>query len=233
MGTVSAIRSAWNATFHPSIEQIDACERRSDKRHEALLSAEVLSAGAVHAAQIRDISTSGLTLSFTSKPCLFKGAHLLVRAPGFAPISGAVRWVRDNECGMVFNIALAEDMLSDSSILFDAGKRPRPGRAKVSLPAVVRAPGVERKIMIDNISPGGALINCGLSLSVGRGIMLDIDGILPIGGYIRWGEQGRCGVMFSKLLPIGSAEEIANRCSIHPSWMSEVAAAHAALSRAD
>jgi hypothetical protein len=231
MGAVSALRSAWNATFQPVVDAPEDPERRLAERLQAVLTAEVVIAGTAYQAQIRNISTGGLTLAFASKPALFKGAHLLVRAPGFAPISGSVRWLRDKECGMIFNVALAEDVLNDRSVLFDPGKRARPGRARVRLPATLRAPGLERRVTIQNISPGGALISSGLPLPLqpGRGFMLDIDGILPIGGHVRWSQQGRCGVMFSKLLPVASAEEIAQRCALHPSWLREVTCAHTAL----
>lgn len=235
MFAAAATRSKINtflgaALGHSPAPRVEVDERTAVRR-QAALTAEVVSAGGSYVAQIRSISTGGITLGFTRSPALYVGAQLLVRAPGFAPFTGSVRWVGTNECGLAFNVALAEDMLNDETVLFDPGKRARPGRVKIKLPAIARAPGLERKVTVENIGAGGAQISSGLPLPLteGRGLMLEIEGALPIGSYVRWRSQGRYGLMFSKLLPIATAEEIADRCTIHRSWLNEVRAAHSAV----
>lgn len=206
-------------------------EQRAAPRRQAALTAEVVCCGQVHSASITNISVSGLTLRFANTPPSFKGAQLLVRAPGFAPITGSVRWTLGNECGLAFNVALAGDLLENEAALFDKGKRPRPGRARITLCALVRAPSVERKVLIENIGSGGAQVCSAMTmpLAVGSGAMLEIEGLMPIGVYVRWRRELQYGLMFSKLLPITAAEYIAERCAIHPSWLAEVQTAHAAL----
>lgn len=235
MLSAATARSRISAIFagafeEPSVRTLDAEQRRTP-RHDAALSAQVVSGSNVYSAQIRNISAGGATLAFKSMPALFVGAQILVRAAGFSPFSGSIRWIEGNECGLAFNVALAEDMLKNNAVLFDPGKRARPGRARITLHATARAPGIDRRVTVENIGPGGAQISSGLPLSapVGSGLMLEIAGIQPIGAYVRWARKGYLGLMFSKLLPLSAAEEIAVRCSIHPSWIKEVAAAHAAL----
>jgi hypothetical protein len=139
------------------------------------------------------------------------------------------------ECGLAFNIAFAEDLLESEGSLFNLGKRPRPGRVRIKLPAIMRAPDFERKVLIENIESGGAQIAGALAfpLEVGAGLMIEVGGLMPIGGYVRWSRQSRCGIMFSKLLPVATAEKLAERCAIHRSWVSEVQAAHEALRAQD
>jgi hypothetical protein len=210
-------------------EDDEFVDQRGAPRQQAALSAEIVLGGRSYAGQITNISNTGMTLGFDQNPSLFRGAQVLIKTGSLEPISGSVRWIGSGECGIAFNRAIAEDLLDNSTAFFDPGKRARPGRAKVKLPAVIRAPGLQRKVMIENIGCGGTLFTTGLSLNAGRGLMIEIDGILPIGGYVRWARLGRCGVMFSKMLPIAAAEEISERCSIHSSWLNEIRGAHAAL----
>ncbi|MFD1788252.1 PilZ domain-containing protein [Sphingomonas floccifaciens] len=213
----------------PQAERSPASEQRVEPRVQAALSAEVLAGGQSYPARIANISTTGLTLVFKMPVPLFTGAHLLVRTGAHAPFTGSVRWVRERECGMVFNRALADEVLQDASALFDPGKRVRPGRARVHLRATVRGPGLDRKVTIENVGSGGMELVTGLTLPVGTGVMIDIDGLMPIGGYVRWSEAGRCGVMIHKLLPLSAAEEIARRCNVHPSWLKDLREAHSAI----
>lgn len=216
------------AALRPTpVKLTSAAERRGSPRQQAALTAEVIAAGRSYVGQVRNISTTGLTLGFETRPPLFQGGQLLVRTKAFEPITGVVRWVGALECGMAFNSALAEDVLKDADALFDPGKRVRPGRAKIKLPAVVRAPNLQRKVIIENIASGGAQLSTGLPLAVGLGLMIEIDDLLPIGAYVRWSKGGRCGVMFSKLLPLTAAEDISKRCGIHSSWLHEIRQAHA------
>ncbi|MBI0476689.1 PilZ domain-containing protein [Sphingomonas sp. MA1305] len=204
-------------------------DRRVAPRRQAALSAEVVTGGRTYPGQIRNISTTGLELAFEKAPPLVKGAQLLVCAGTLAPFTGSVRWMAGPECGMAFNSALAEEIVEDTSALFDPGKRVRPGRARVQLTATVRGPGLDRKVTIENVCSGGAQLTTGLSLALNTGVMIEIDGILPIGGYVRWSHAGRCGVMFNKLLPITAGEEISRRCGVHASWMNELREAHASI----
>lgn len=227
--TRSVIDSILPMRFRPEDAPSRPAERRTAPRKQAALTAEVFTGGRSCPGHIKNISTTGLTLAFDAPPPLVKGAQLLVRAGTLAPVSGSVRWMAGQECGMAFNTALAEEVVEDTAALFDAGKRVRPGRAKIHLDAGVRGPGIDRQVTIENIGSGGLQLTTGLSLMPGTGVLIDIDGILPIGGYVRWSKAGRCGIMFNKLLPLSAAEEIGRRCGVHPSWLNEVRQAHASL----
>lgn len=227
--TLSVIDAILPARFRPQPPVPEPVERRIAPRKQTALSASVVTGGRTHSGQIRNISTTGLTLVFDSPPPLFKGAQLVVCAGTLAPFTGSIRWIAGHECGMAFNSALAEEVIEDTSALFDPGKRVRPSRARIYLAAIVRGPGFDRKVTIENISTGGVGLATGLSLLVGTGILIDIEGIMPIGGYVRWSQAGRCGMMFNKLLPITAGEEIARRCAVHPSWLNELRDAHAAI----
>ena len=206
MHAALAPRSLFSRLFRPGAPPAEpaqpAPEMRAMDRRQAALSAEIISCGRSHHCQVRNISPGGLTLGFTEMPSLFKGAQLLVLAGGLGPISGSVRWIKANECGMAFNRALAADVLDDTTALFDPGKRPRPGRAKIRLPATARAPDFEQRVMIEDIGSGGALLATDLPLRAGQGLMIEIEDLAPIGAHGRWSKAGRCGLMFSKLLPI-------------------------------
>ena len=51
----------------------------------------------------------------------------------------------------------------------------------------------------------------------------------PSGGHVRWSEGDRCGVMFTKLLAVPAAEEIALRAGLPPAWLDDVRGAHREL----
>ena len=204
-------------------------DKRSRPRQQAAMCCEVLAAGRAHAAMISNISSEGLTLKFETEHCLAKGMQVSVRSNGLGPITGVVRWAERLQCGVLFSAALAGEALKDVAKLFDAGKRLRPGRARVRLDALISCGEIERRVTIENIGSGGVLVATGLSLGTGRHVSDSIVDCEPIDGRVRWSHLGRCGVMFTNLLPVAAAEVIAGRCSLHPSWLDEIRTSHAIL----
>ena len=57
--------------------------------------------------------------------------------------------------------------------------------------------GVTREIKLRNISAMGALVECDQSLAPGNQLTIDIVGVGPVIGTVRWAQQGRFGVQFN------------------------------------
>ena len=104
--------------------------------------------------------------------------------------------------------------------------RARAGRARIRIPAVARFNGLSRNVEVLNISVGGLMLQSGLPFLSGQGLMIELPELLPLGGHVRWSVSGLTGVMFSKLLPVNAALEIAKRAHLGSGWLDEVEEAH-------
>ena len=72
-------------------------------------------------------------------------------------------------------------------------------RVAVALPAFLQANGERHSVQLLDLSPGGAKLDCALSLPIGTAVALDC-GTLGRAAVVRWGGGGVLGLSFDSEL---------------------------------
>ncbi|WP_440978813.1 PilZ domain-containing protein [Sphingomonas pseudosanguinis] len=190
-------------------QQEDASvERRSGKRHSAVLLLGKLCGDVPGVCLVHNISATGLMARFVEVPSV--GDSLTIEVRGLPPVRGTVRWVRGAKAGLEFDspqpyeqIFLHED---------DEGTIPRAPRFPVSLTADVKLG--DRKLTAEllDISAGGAKLRADGEVLVGGAGQIIVR---PMGtaifGTICWVRDGRFGFRFVSPLPIDTLAGIVTR----------------------
>lgn len=151
---------------------------------------------------VRDISSGGIRIQMATLPSV--GAEVEIEMRGMAPRSATVRWVDGRDAGLAFNRPCDLDEIFEAR-LNRSGRRARPPRFDLRLPAELVV-GVRRiAAEIVNISVGGARLVTDATIAPGSHgvIRLDLDLAFDrIAGEVCWTENGACGFHFAR--PISS-----------------------------
>ena len=91
----------------------------------------------------------------------------------------------------------------------DAARRVYP-RVPVALPAFLQANGQRHPVQIVDLSPGGAKLDCAISLPTGTAVILDC-GTLGRAAVVRWHSAGVIGVCFDSELVAREASDLIER----------------------
>src|SRR5438132_4842347 len=83
-------------------------------------------------------------------------------------------------------------------------------RVPVALPAFLQANGERHSVQILDLSPGGAKLDCPISLAVGTAVILDC-GTLSRSAVIRWQSAGVVGLSFDSELDEREASALIQR----------------------
>ena len=79
------------------------------------------------------------------------------------------------------------------------------------------------EVRLRNISSMGALVECPLPVSPGPNIAIDIVGVGPVRGLVRWAQSGKFGVQFEHQFDLARlAPKKEKRTSVHmlrPSYL--------------
>jgi len=59
------------------------------------------------------------------------------------------------------------------------------------------------EVKLRNISSMGALVDCPLAVAPGVELAIDIVGVGPVRGLVRWAQPGKFGVQFSDQFDLG------------------------------
>jgi len=96
----------------------------------------------------------------------------------------------------------------------------REPRHRLMRRAIAEIDGQVTEIRLRNISATGALVECPLSVAPGTTITIDIVGVGPVVGTVRWAQADKFGVQFKDsfdLKNLGGKKEVASDASkIHP-----------------
>lgn len=60
--------------------------------------------------------------------------------------------------------------------------------------AIVRATGWTGRAVVVDISPGGMCIRCTMKAETGMQVVIELPGVTPLRGYVRWAGTDRFGV---------------------------------------
>ena len=64
--------------------------------------------------------------------------------------------------------------------------------------AITAIDGITQEIRLRNISVMGALVECDVAVAPGTQLTLDIVGVGPVTGIVRWAQSSRFGMQFSE-----------------------------------
>jgi diguanylate cyclase (GGDEF)-like protein len=91
----------------------------------------------------------------------------------------------------------------------------REPRQRLMRRAIAAINGVTTEIRLRNISAMGALVECDQPVAPGMSITIDIVGVGPVVGAVRWAQAGKFGVQFTEQFDLG-------RLAAKPQKMNEV-----------
>ena len=113
----------------------------------------------------------------------------LVRELGVSQVQGYI-------FGKPSTSEVAFDMASHVTVEADGFQCVREPRQRLMRRAIALIEGQTTEIRLRNISAMGALVECDRSLSPGTAITIDIVGVGPVVGTVRWAQAGKFGVLF-------------------------------------
>ena len=64
--------------------------------------------------------------------------------------------------------------------------------------AIAMVDGVEEELRLRNISITGALVECRRNVAPGTLLRIDIVGVGPVSGTVKWAGEGRFGIQFDR-----------------------------------
>jgi hypothetical protein len=151
---------------------------------------------------------------------------LVVRVAGHDPIAAELRWIDRSHFGVEFLTAVDSDTLANIADYADRPLQRRPGRAKTNLDVRVLIDGTAAEARMLDLSSGGARISANLAPTPGTAVMLLVDDLMPLWGYVRWAHRREFGLIFTKLLAQDNARILSDRCGLSPAWLADVVAQH-------
>ena len=83
-----------------------------------------------------------------------------------------------------------------SAVEADGHQYVRQPRQRLMRRAITAIHGQVREVRLRNISSTGALVECPIPVTPGAQIALDIVGVGPVGGIVRWASKDRFGLQF-------------------------------------
>ena len=207
-------------------------DRRGSPRRAMCLRATLDTGAMVRDCAVVDIAANGARIQLddalgSDRPCL--GQQMLLSPPGQSPIVALLRWSEDRDLGLQFLSPISPDTLTAIERTQQRVVRPRPGRARLTMPAELQVGEARHATRVINLSCGGALIETTTALTPGTMVMIHCDVIRPIAGHVRWSRKNRIGIMFNRLLPVASAEAIAQAFDVSTIWVDEVSTYHSGI----
>jgi len=171
-------------------------ERRSEKRHVALLRVALL-----HVAEERDlcvvknISTRGLSArTYRTLEC---DADVEVEFRSGERLKGSVVWREDREFGIRFPKPIDFEKVIATSWQVERGHRRNLPRIELGSDARLKKGAQHHAVALQDISQGGARVRIDRPLDFGR-VVLALPDMAPIAGVVRWTADGIAGISFDE-----------------------------------
>ena len=115
----------------------------------------------------------------------------LVRELGVSQVQGYI-------FGKPSTAEVAFEMASSVTVEADGYKCVREPRQRLMRRAIAAIDGQTTEIRLRNISAMGALVECDRSVSPGTTLTIDVVGVGPVVGTVRWAQSGKFGVLFNE-----------------------------------
>ena len=119
----------------------------------------------------------------------------LIRSLGVNQVQGYI-------FGRPADAASARDMISKQTVEADGFACVREPRQSLMRRAITAIDGDRVEIRLRNISAMGALVECDLPVSPGTQLTLDIVGVGPVVGTVRWAQASRFGMQFEEVFDL-------------------------------
>jgi len=92
----------------------------------------------------------------------------------------------------------ARELANSVTVEADGFARIREPRHRLMRRAIAAIEGQEVELKLRNISAMGALVECNIAVSPGTELTIDIVGVGPLRGLVRWAQAGKFGVQFER-----------------------------------
>ncbi|GAA4042943.1 EAL domain-containing protein [Sphingomonas rosea] len=118
-------------------------------------------------------------------------------------------------------------LASSRSVEADGHQYVREPRQRLMRRALIALEGKVTEVRLRNISAMGALVECVSPVTPGKSIAIDIVGVGPVSGTIRWAQRNRFGVRFDEQFDLGrlaAKQEKRNPVTMLTPWYVERAA---------
>ncbi|MBA2467508.1 MAG: EAL domain-containing protein [Sphingomonas sp.] len=115
----------------------------------------------------------------------------------------------------------ARELANSVTVEADGYQCIREPRHRMMRRAIAEIDGTIREIRLRNISATGALVECPQSVSPGTTITIDIVGVGPVVGTVRWAQSGKFGVQFQDSFSLGRLagnKEVRNAVTMLRPW---------------
>ena len=96
----------------------------------------------------------------------------------------------------------ARAIANSSKVEADGFQSMRDPRHRLMRRAIAAFDGQRREIRLRNISAMGALVECDEIVTPGQSLTIDIVGVGPVIGIVRWSQSGRFGVQFGEMFDL-------------------------------
>lgn len=176
--------------------QAGKSERRSEKRHMALLRVALLHvAGERDLCVVKNISSHGLSARVYRD--LESGAEVEVEFRSGERLKGSVVWNEDREVGIRFPRTIDVEKVLASRWLVESGRRRNLPRIELSCEARLKKGTKHHPVELQDISQGGARVRIDRPIELGR-ILLTLPRMPAIAGVVRWTADGIAGISFDE-----------------------------------
>jgi hypothetical protein len=174
-------------------------ERRSAKRHVALLRVALLHAsGSKDLCVVRNVSATGLSARAYRKFSIGEQVQIEFRSGEL--LSGAVVWERDWEIGIAFPQAIDVTAVLASRWITEMGRRRNLPRIEINCPGRLKTGLGSREVMLQDISQGGARVEVKGAAVDGSHVVLTLPDLPPLAGVARWAGGTEVGISFNECI---------------------------------
>ena len=169
-------------------------ERRADPRFALgmLRTAKLLCESGEYVCVVRDISATGAKVRLFHEPP--PDTHVFLELGNGERLAMERMWQGSGHAGFRFSSEIDVGEFIEESSPFPR----RPVRLRIERPAVVRVKGAERQVMLVNLSQHGARIETGTPLALSERLRLDVPGLPPRVGNVRWRKGFAHGLVFQQ-----------------------------------
>lgn len=147
---------------------------------------------------LRKITPLGAVLQIESKRRL--GERLDLTLMTGERLAGTVIWVTDSELGLRFDEPADIFGLIARNLVRQPGDARRMPRIELRCQAWLDAGSRRDRVIVRNLSDGGARIDTRIPLVVHEQVVLALDGFRPVEAEVRWVDGGAAGLVFAPSL---------------------------------
>ena len=142
-----------------------------------------------------------------------QGTHVQVEPKGCAPIGGRIAWVKDKHAGVAFDAPIDVGAYLQPHHLHVKLHTPRSPRLTVLRRARLRVGPMWHVVQLLDLSQKGAKVESDLPIEMDESVELMVDGLPTVSGHVRWVQEARAGIEFSRAIPLPDLAEWARSLS--------------------